>query len=81
MDRNGYIIVFLNSGGSKEIRRYEDIAKFREATGASSVMIARAAEWNTSIFRKEGKLPLFDVVREYLKIVSGRWYSYSNGHI
>lgn len=48
---------------------YADIEKFRNASGTSSVMIARAAEWNTSVFRKEGKLPIFDVVRQYLKIV------------
>ena len=39
---------------------------FRASTGASSVMIARQAEWNCSIFRKEGKLPLYDVIKAYL---------------
>ena len=39
---------------------------FWRETGASSVMIARAAEWNTSIFRKEGKLPIKEVVSRYL---------------
>ena len=33
-------------------------------------MIARQAEWNCSIFRKEGKLPLYDVIRAYLTYVS-----------
>lgn len=37
-------------------------------TGCSSVMIARAAEWNCSIFRKEGLLPMDTVIKEYLKI-------------
>lgn len=69
-------VIIFYSGGSKEILCYEDILKFRESTGASSVMIARAAEWNTSIFRKEGKLPLFDVIREYLKIVGNLNYMY-----
>jgi len=32
-------------------------------------MVARAAQWNTSIFRREGKLPVKDVARDYLKIV------------
>lgn len=30
-------------------------------------MLARAAEWNCSIFRKEGKLPIDTVIVEYLK--------------
>lgn len=30
-------------------------------------MIARAAEWNCSIFRKEGRIPLDDVIVAYLK--------------
>ncbi|KAH3774310.1 hypothetical protein DPMN_175689 [Dreissena polymorpha] len=46
------------NGGSLEILSYEDIAKFREATGSSSVMVARAAQWNTSIFRPKGILPV-----------------------
>lgn len=58
------------SGGSKDvIKVYEDIAVFKKATGASSVMIARAAEWNPSIFRVAGKLPLMEVVKEYVKVV------------
>ena len=56
------------SGGSKKIENYQDIQVFKEKTGCSSVMIARAAEWNSSIFRKEGKLDLHDVIRTYLKL-------------
>ena len=48
---------------------YHDIKKFAEVTGCSSVMVARAAEWNPSVFRKDGMLPLIDVVREYIKLV------------
>jgi tRNA-dihydrouridine synthase 2 len=59
-------VAFIYSGGSKEIERYEDIAKFREETGCSSVMLARAAQWNCSIFRPEGLLPLDDVIAAYL---------------
>lgn len=55
------------SGGSKEISRYEDIELFRKETQASSVMIARAAEWDCSVFRKEGKLPLDTVISAYLR--------------
>ena len=57
------------SGGSKDIKDFCDIEKFGEDTGASSVMIARAAEWNPSVLRKEGKLDLFQVIRRYLKYV------------
>lgn len=31
-------------------------------------MVARAAEWNVSIFRKEGKLPLMEIIDLYLKM-------------
>lgn len=55
------------SGGSKEIAKYSDILKFREESGCTSVMLARAAEWNCSIFRKEGLLPMDDVIKAYLK--------------
>lgn len=56
------------SGGSKEIDSYEHVLRFRTATGASSVMIARAAQYNSSIFRKEGKLSLDEVIPEYLRL-------------
>lgn len=73
-NRNDYIkavasaltIPVIANGGSKEIECYEDIDKFRRDTGCSSVMLARAAEWNCSIFRKEGKLPIDDVIVAYL---------------
>lgn len=31
-------------------------------------MLARAAEWNPSLFRKEGKVEMNEVIREYLKL-------------
>lgn len=31
-------------------------------------MLARAAEWNCSIFRKQGLLPLDEVIIDYLKV-------------
>ncbi|XP_062619891.1 tRNA-dihydrouridine(20) synthase [NAD(P)+]-like [Saccostrea cucullata] len=61
-------IPVIANGGSKEIKVYEDIAVFKQASGCSSVMIARAAEWNPTIFRPEGKLPLLDIVKEYIKV-------------
>jgi tRNA-dihydrouridine synthase 2 len=65
-----FCYINISSGGSKEIKVFEDIAVFKQATGCSSAMIARAAEWNPTIFRAEGKLPLLEVVKEYVKAVS-----------
>ncbi|XP_063588165.1 tRNA-dihydrouridine(20) synthase [NAD(P)+]-like [Penaeus indicus] len=60
-------IPVIANGGSKEISCYEDIEKFRQETGAASVMIARAAMWNCSILRPEGYLPMDTVISSYLK--------------
>jgi len=49
-----------------DIFYYEDIAEAKRITGASSVMIARGAQWNPSIFRPEGLLPLHTVMGDYL---------------
>ncbi|VVC31543.1 Hypothetical protein CINCED_3A023870 [Cinara cedri] len=54
------------SGGSKEIETFEDITKFKNITGCSSVMIARTAEKNCSIFKRDGKLELGTIIRDYL---------------
>ncbi|GBP76712.1 tRNA-dihydrouridine(20) synthase-like [Eumeta japonica] len=61
-------IPVIANGGSKEIDKYEDILKFKELTGCSSVMLARAAEWNCSIFRKEGLLDMDTVIKDYLRL-------------
>lgn len=37
-------------------------------TGVSSVMIARGALWNASIFQEE-KVPAAEVIKDYLKMV------------
>jgi len=60
----------LCSGGSSDIKKFSDIEKFRLACGASSVMVARAAEWNLSVFRKEGPLDKLELIKEYIKLVS-----------
>ena len=60
-------IPVIANGGSKDIEKYKDIIKFKESTGCSSVMIARAAQWNCSIFRKSGLLPMEDVITAYLR--------------
>ncbi|XP_075992246.1 dihydrouridine synthase 2 [Anticarsia gemmatalis] len=61
-------IPVIANGGSKEIEKHHDIYKFKEMSGCTSVMLARAAEWNCSIFRKEGLLPMDTVIKEYLKL-------------
>ena len=62
-------IPVIANGGSNEIKSHQDIARFREECGASSVMLARVAMWNCSVFRKEGQLPLEIVLRRFLQIV------------
>uniref|UniRef100_A0A8C3S4C4 Dihydrouridine synthase 2 n=1 Tax=Chelydra serpentina TaxID=8475 RepID=A0A8C3S4C4_CHESE len=59
--------VVANGGSHDFIKEYTDIEDFQQATGASSVMIARAAMWNPSIFRREGLCPLKEVMQEYIK--------------
>ncbi|XP_053997952.1 tRNA-dihydrouridine(20) synthase [NAD(P)+]-like [Hylaeus anthracinus] len=60
-------IPVIANGGSKEIQKYSDIFKFKEVTGCSSVMLARAAQWNCSIFSKEGLSPMEDIIKAYMK--------------
>ncbi|KAI9284469.1 hypothetical protein BC943DRAFT_325724 [Umbelopsis sp. AD052] len=50
-----------------DVFEYEDVQKLKDHTNVSSAMIARGAEYNPSIFRKEGKLPVVDVIKAYLK--------------
>ncbi|XP_050428190.1 tRNA-dihydrouridine(20) synthase [NAD(P)+]-like isoform X2 [Adelges cooleyi] len=59
-------IPVIANGGSKDIKVYEDIEKFKIVTGCSSVMIARSAEKNCSIFKRDGKLEVPAVIRDYL---------------
>ena len=49
---------------------HSDIYEFKKECSVSSVMVARAAEWNPSIFRTEGKLDVHTVIKQYLKLVS-----------
>ncbi|KAL0377972.1 UNVERIFIED_CONTAM: tRNA-dihydrouridine(20) synthase [NAD(P)+]-like [Sesamum radiatum] len=50
-----------------DVFEYEDFGRIKVATGASSVMVARGALWNASIFSPEGKLRWEDVKREYVR--------------
>lgn len=62
------------SGGSLDlVKTYADIEDFRRATGTSSVMLARAAMWNASVFSDQGPFPVEKVMEEYLKYVSFCW--------
>ena len=44
-------IPVIANGVSSLVKTFEDIEKYRLETGCSSVMLARAAQWNPSIFR------------------------------
>ncbi|XP_067292922.1 tRNA-dihydrouridine(20) synthase [NAD(P)+]-like [Pseudorasbora parva] len=61
------IPVIANGGSSDIVKTFEDIETFRVSTGASSVMIARAAMWNPSVFRQQGALSVDQVMEEYIK--------------
>ncbi|KAL7679101.1 putative tRNA-dihydrouridine synthase, Zinc finger C2H2-type, aldolase-type TIM barrel [Plasmopara halstedii] len=49
-----------------DVFAYEDMKKLRAISGVSSFLIARGALANASIFRENGRLPVDQVVREYL---------------
>ncbi|RAL50604.1 hypothetical protein DM860_014546 [Cuscuta australis] len=50
-----------------DVFEYDDFQRIKDATGASSVMVARGALWNASIFSPKGKLPWDDVKKEYVR--------------
>ncbi|KAJ2813980.1 tRNA-dihydrouridine synthase 2 [Coemansia furcata] len=50
-----------------DVYEYADVQRARDETGASSVMTARGAAANPSIFRSEGMLPTMDAAQEYTK--------------
>ncbi|XP_064398068.1 tRNA-dihydrouridine(20) synthase [NAD(P)+]-like [Halichondria panicea] len=61
-------IPVIANGGSNEITSYKDVDKIKSLTGCESVMIARAAQWNPSVFRREGALKIDDVIKRYLQL-------------
>ncbi|XP_075884877.1 tRNA-dihydrouridine(20) synthase [NAD(P)+]-like isoform X2 [Nelusetta ayraudi] len=61
------IPVIANGGSLDLVKSQGDIEVFRKATGASSVMLARAAMWNASVFSEGGPLPVERVMEDYLK--------------
>ncbi|XP_024381936.1 uncharacterized protein [Physcomitrium patens] len=50
-----------------DVFEYSDFQRIKDATGAASVMVARGAMWNVSVFRPEGKHFWEDVKREYVR--------------
>lgn len=61
-------IPVIANGGSLTISSYEDMMAFKKSTGCSSVMLARAALNNPSVFRREGLLDAEEVARDYVRI-------------
>ncbi|XP_017025027.1 tRNA-dihydrouridine(20) synthase [NAD(P)+]-like [Drosophila kikkawai] len=61
-------IPIIANGGSRDMHKYEDLRSFQRECGAASVMVARAAQLNVSIFRPEGLLPMDDVIDKYLRL-------------
>ncbi|CAI4221468.1 unnamed protein product [Auanema sp. JU1783] len=59
-------VPIIANGISGEVNDFEDISKFKSQTGASSVMIARKALQNPSIFRKEGLLTMENDIVNFL---------------
>ncbi|XP_072374384.1 galanin receptor type 1b isoform X2 [Scyliorhinus torazame] len=72
------IPVIANGGSQEIIKEHASIEEFRQVTNTSSVMVARAAMWNPSIFRKEGLLPAEKVLKEYLTYAIRYDSHYSN---
>ncbi|XP_068656153.1 uncharacterized protein [Aristolochia californica] len=50
-----------------DVFEYDDFQRIKSATGASSVMVARGALWNASMFSAKCILPWEDVRREYVR--------------
>ncbi|CAD5117217.1 DgyrCDS6013 [Dimorphilus gyrociliatus] len=62
-------IPVIANGGSREIKSFANILQFKEQTGCSSIMLARAAQWNPMIFCESPKeFNPVKVCREYTKI-------------
>ena len=65
---DGRIPVIANGGSSNNrdsaMNTHTGIKDFWRETGASSVMIARAAEWNPSVFRPGEKATIMEVIKQ-----------------
>jgi len=61
-------IPVIANGGSHEVNSFAEMKAVLSRIGGSSIMVARAAQWNPSVFRKDGPLPVYTCVRDYLSI-------------
>ncbi|KHN75072.1 tRNA-dihydrouridine(20) synthase [NAD(P)+]-like [Toxocara canis] len=61
-------IPVIANGGSGTIKEFKDIEQFRTESGASSVMLARRALSNPSIFRPEGLLTMQEEITSFLRL-------------
>ncbi|ORX44974.1 FMN-linked oxidoreductase [Piromyces finnis] len=61
-----------------DIFNYNDMEKIKKISNVNSFMMARAAQNNPSIFRKEGVLPKLDVVKEYSRLCAKYDMPYQN---
>ncbi|XP_065057054.1 tRNA-dihydrouridine(20) synthase [NAD(P)+]-like isoform X2 [Rhopilema esculentum] len=59
-------IPVIANGGSLDVKSFDEIERFRKNTCCSSVMLARAAEWNPSVFRRQGLLSTQNEIKDYL---------------
>ncbi|KAK3285232.1 hypothetical protein CYMTET_7147 [Cymbomonas tetramitiformis] len=50
-----------------DVFEHGDFERLRNDTGAVAAMTARGAQWNASIFRHEGLLPLWQVKQDYVR--------------
>ncbi|KAF9026444.1 tRNA-dihydrouridine(20) synthase [NAD(P)+]-like [Haplosporangium bisporale] len=50
-----------------DVMEYGDIARVQKLSGVTGVMIARGAQSNVSVFRKEGPLVHLHIVKEYIR--------------
>jgi len=67
-----HLCIIANGGSSNNrnspVNTHEGIKQFWRDSGAASVMIARAAEWNVSVFRPGELDAIMDVISRYLEI-------------
>jgi len=61
-------IPVLANGGSNDFTCRLGIDQFQIKTETSGVLVARAAQWNPSVFNKKGPRPIENVIVDYIKI-------------
>ncbi|XP_068721915.1 tRNA-dihydrouridine(20) synthase [NAD(P)+]-like isoform X3 [Montipora capricornis] len=63
-------IPVIANGVSALVKTFDDIEKYRLETGCSSVMLARAAQWNPSIFSEIWNLiPYYELILQRRKVL------------